>query len=186
MAQREVGNATGEPPTTKGYTPSVFSLLPKLLERAGPQKEGRGPITGLYTVLVDGDDFNDPIADAARSILDGHINLSRSLASKAHFPAIEVTTSASRVMHDIATDDHIKLANFVKSMMGIYQENSDLIQIGAYQNGTNPMLDRAIMIKPYLDQFLKQGFNEKSNLSDALMGLKSVVTRGFEEDNGDA
>lgn len=127
MAQREIGLAIGEPPTTKGYTPSVFSLLPNLLERAGPQVSGCGNISGLYTVLVDGDDFNEPIADAARSILDGHIVLSRALAAKGHYPAIEVTQSVSRVMSDVTSREHQALANRVKSYLAVYQENIDLL-----------------------------------------------------------
>jgi flagellum-specific ATP synthase len=176
MAQREIGNAVGEPPTTKGYTPSVFSLLPKLLERAGPQKPGWGAISGLYTVLVDGDDFNDPIVDAARSILDGHINLSRDLAAKGHFPAIEVTTSASRVMHDIATKDHLRVAAKIKELIAVYKENSDLIQIGAYQTGANPLLDQAIAAKPAIDAFLKQEIAEPSRLEDAVIAMKRILS----------
>ena len=168
MAQREIGSSVGEPPTTKGYTPSVFSLLPSLLERSGPQKVGSGSISGLYTVLVDGDDFNDPIADAVRSILDGHINLSRDLAARHHFPAIEVSTSASRVMHDIAHKDHLKLAEQLKNLIGTYQQNYDLIQIGAYQEGRNQVLDRAIKLMPKIQEFLKQGINEKSDLNQAV------------------
>lgn len=177
MAQREIGNAIGEPPTTKGYTPSVFSLLPKLLERAGPQKLGKGSISGIYTVLVDGDDFNDPIADAARSILDGHINLSRSLAAKGHFPAIEVTTSASRVMGDIVTKEHLKASRFMKELIAIYNENLDLIQIGAYQIGTNPKLDLAIQLMPSIEAYLTQDMHEKSNLDGAVEKLISLVSK---------
>ena len=167
MAQREIGLAIGEPPTTKGYPPSVFSLLPRLLERCGPQAEGHGSISGLYTVLVDGDDFNDPMPDAARAILDGHINLSRSLAAKGHFPAIDITTSASRVMYDIVSKDHWTCANYVKSLMGVYQENYDYIQIGSYQPGTNPILDQAINIMPKLEDFLTQDIHEPSDFQTA-------------------
>lgn len=166
MAQREIGNAVGEPPTTKGYTPSVFSLLPKILERAGPQTQGKGSISGIYTVLVDGDDFNDPVADAVRSILDGHINLSRELASKGHFPAIEVTTSSSRVMSDIVDSEHARLALKVKELISTYNENYDLVQIGAYQEGSNPLLDQAIYLMPFINQYLKQGVNEANAFED--------------------
>ncbi|MBQ49772.1 MAG: hypothetical protein CMP10_20495 [Zetaproteobacteria bacterium] len=175
LAQREIGNAIGEPPTTKGYTPSVFSLLPKLLERSGPQIEGRGSISGLYTVLVDGDDFNDPIADATRSILDGHINLSRSMAAKGHFPAIDISTSSSRVMRDIVAPHHWDLALKLKGLLGIYQENIDLIQIGAYQSGTNPQLDEAIKLMPHINSFLKQDMNEFSDLGSAIDRMIGIM-----------
>ncbi len=171
QAQREIGHSIGEPPTTKGYTPSVFSLLPKLLERTGPQKPGLGAISGLYTVLVDGDDFNDPIADAARSILDGHINLSRDLAARGHFPAIDIPTSASRVMNDIVSSDHLELAQILRRLLGEYRQNFDLVQIGAYQSGTNPVLDNAINLMPYIEEFLKQNITEKSDLDTALNQL---------------
>ncbi len=174
MAQREIGLAVGEPPTTKGYPPSVFSLLPRLLERCGPQLAGRGSISGLYTVLVDGDDFNDPIPDAVRAILDGHINLSRSLAAKSHFPAIDVSSSISRVMHDIVNDEHKQLASTIRLLLGVYQENYDYIQIGSYQPGTNPTLDAAIGMMPAIETFLKQDVNERSTMDKALEGLRML------------
>ncbi len=174
QAQREIGLAVGEPPTSKGYPPSVYSLLPRLLERCGPQAQGRGSISGLYTVLVDGDDFNDPIPDAARGILDGHINLSRDLAAKGHFPAIEITSSASRVMRDIVSKDHWNLSIAIKSLLATYQQNHDLIQIGAYQAGSNPLLDRAIAIMPQLESFLKQDTDEFSTMKDAISGLLRI------------
>ncbi len=174
MAQREIGLAIGEPPTTKGYPPSVFSLLPRLLERCGPQVAGKGSISGLYTVLVDGDDFNDPIPDAVRAILDGHVNLSRSLAAKSHFPAIEVSTSISRVMHDVVDPEHWQLASTLRMLMGVYQENYDYIQIGSYQHGTNPTLDAAIKLMPAIETFLKQGINEKSTMEKAMEGMKKI------------
>lgn len=176
MAQREIGNAIGEPPTTKGYTPSVFSLLPKLLERAGPQASGNGSISGLYTVLVDGDDFNDPIADAVRSILDGHINLSRKLAATGQFPAIDIATSASRVMNDIIPEEHLAIAQKAREIIGTYQENVDLIQIGAYQPGTSPQIDEAIKLYPHLQKFFKQGINEHIKLDQALEQLFKTLT----------
>ena len=174
MAQREIGLAAGEPPTTKGYPPSVFSLLPQLLERCGPQEAGRGSISGLYTVLVDGDDFNDPVTDAARSILDGHIHLSRRLANIGHFPAIEVNTSVSRVMHDVVDSEHWELAGAIKQLMGVYEENIDLVQLGGYQTGSNPTLDAAITLKPLIDQFLKQGMTEPSTIDSALSQMHAV------------
>ena len=174
MAQREIGLAIGEPPTTKGYPPSVFSLLPRLLERCGPQVAGMGSISGLYTVLVDGDDFNDPIPDAVRAILDGHVNLSRSLAAKSHFPAIEVSTSISRVMHDVVDPEHWQLASTLRMLMGVYQENYDYIQIGSYQQGTNPTLDAAIKLMPAIETFLKQGITEKSTMEKAMEGMKKI------------
>jgi flagellum-specific ATP synthase len=173
MAQREIGLAVGEPPTTKGYPPSVFSLLPKLLERCGPQ--ARGSISGLYTVLVDGDDFNEPIADAARSILDGHVVLSRTLAARHHFPAIDITNSTSRVMHDIVDRDHQDAAAFIKMLMGTYQENFDYVQIGSYQAGTNPTLDTAIRLMPSIEKFLKQDRNELCPYEKALEQLAVIV-----------
>ncbi len=178
MAQREIGLSVGEPPTTKGYTPSVFALLPRLLERTGPQPVGHGSISGLFTCLVDGDDFNDPIIDATRSILDGHINLSRSLAARGHFPAIEVATSISRVMHDIVDPEHRELAAAVRAMIGSYQENSDFIQIGSYQPGTNPTLDAAIALMPAIEMYLKQGIDERSTLTRAVDGLRAIFKAG--------
>lgn len=172
MAQREIGLSVGEPPTTKGYPPSVFSLLPKLLERCGPQAVGS--ISGLYTVLVDGDDFNEPIADATRGILDGHIVLSRQLAARNHFPAIEVTASTSRVMHDIVDKEHWQVAGHLKSLLGVYQENFDYVQIGSYQPGTNPQLDEAIRLMPAIEQFLKQDRSELSDLDQARRQLDFI------------
>lgn len=178
MAQREIGLAIGEPPTTKGYPPSVFSLLPRLLERCGQQGQGKGSISGLYTVLVDGDDFNDPMPDAARAILDGHINLSRSLAAKGHFPAIEVSTSASRVMYDIVTKDHWEGANRLKALMGVYQENFDYVQIGTYRPGSNPMMDQAIALMPLIESYLKQDINELTTFDEALSRLYAILAEG--------
>lgn len=175
MAQREIGLAVGEPPTAKGYPPSTFSMLPRLLERCGPMPEGAGSISGIYTVLVDGDDFNDPIPDAARSILDGHVNLSRSLAARGHFPAIEVTSSASRVMYDIVSKDHWTLANKLRSLLGVYEENRDYVQIGTYQPGSNPQLDLAIQLMPQIEKYLKQDMDERSNHDEAVTGLRELL-----------
>lgn len=176
MAQREIGNAIGEPPTTKGYTPSVFSLLPKLLERAGPQAAGKGSISGLYTVLVDGDDFNEPIADAARSILDGHIVLTRELANRGHYPAIDVTASASRVMHEIVSKDQWKMAMVFKEMMAIYKDSEMLRQSDMYQRGRNPKLDAAVQLMPLMEDFLRQDVDERASFETALMHMQHALT----------
>ena len=159
MAQREIGLASGEPPVTRGYPPSVYSEMPKLLERAG--NSGVGSITGLYTVLVDGDDFNEPITDTARSILDGHIMLSRKLGHKNHYPAIDVLQNISRVMSSIATKEHKELAGKLKNVMATYNEAEDLINIGAYKNGSNPEIDYAIRKIRDVNAFLRQGTDEK-------------------------
>lgn len=171
MAQREVGLAIGEPPTTKGYTPSVFASLPKLLERAGTFP-GEGSITGLYTVLVEGDDLSDPIADAVRSILDGHIVLSRKLASQSHYPAIDVLSSISRVMIDIVSREHKKLANRIIDILATYQESEDLINIGAYVAGSNAKIDYAIKMRDKANGYLKQGIDEKINFDTSIKELK--------------
>jgi flagellum-specific ATP synthase len=160
MAQREVGLSVGEPPTTKGYTPSVFSLLPKLLERSG-LVEGVGSITGLYTILVEGDDFNEPISDAARSILDGHITLSRSLANKNHYPAIDVLQSISRVMIDIVDAEQKKKANELMNILATHKKAEDIINIGAYVSGSNPGIDYAIRMVDKVNAFLRQNIDEK-------------------------
>jgi len=165
MAQREVGLFLGEPPTTKGYTPSVFSLLPRLLERTG-NIEGGGSITGLYTVLVEGDDFNEPIADAARSILDGHITLSRDLAANNHYPAIDVLQSISRVMHDIVDDEHRRKANDVINAVATYRKAEDLINIGAYVAGSNAQIDFAIRMIDKINGFLQQDIHESVNFEE--------------------
>jgi flagellum-specific ATP synthase len=180
QAQREIGLAIGEPPTSKGYPPSVYSLLPRLLERCGPQAHGKGSISGLYTVLVDGDDFNDPIPDAARGILDGHINLSRTLASKGHFPAIEINTSASRVMRDIVSKEHWQLSLEFKELMGLYEENIDFINLGQYQFGTNPKLDRAIRLMPEIEKYLKQDVDDLTTPEEAITGLLTINKTHFE------
>lgn len=164
MAQREIGLNTGEPPASKGYTPSVFSLLPKLLERAGTF-ENKGSITGLYTVLVEGDDMDDPIGDAVRSITDGHIVLERSLAHKGHFPAIDVLQSTSRVMRNVVSPEHIKWATSMRENLAQYKQAEDLINIGAYKMGTNARIDRAVSLQESLENFLKQGVEEKSDLN---------------------
>jgi flagellum-specific ATP synthase len=169
MAQREVGLTIGEPPATRGYTPSVFAVLPKLLERAGTGPVGS--ITGFYTVLVDGDDMNEPIADAVRGILDGHIVLSRQLANKGHFPAIDILASVSRVMNDLAAVDHAKTAAAFKKLLAVYRDAEDLINIGAYQRGSNRLIDMAVEYKPLMDKFLQQAVHEKSAIESTIEEL---------------
>ncbi|MBQ1604187.1 MAG: flagellar protein export ATPase FliI, partial [Lachnospiraceae bacterium] len=166
MAQREIGLAAGEPPVTRGYPPSVYSEMPKLLERAG--NSDKGSITGLYTVLVDGDDFNEPITDTARSILDGHIVLSRSLAQKNHYPAIDVLASISRVMSAIATKEHKRVAGQLKNVLATYNEAEDLINIGAYKPGSNKNIDFAISKIDSVNEFLLQQTDEKIDFEDVL------------------
>ncbi len=176
MAQREIGLALGEPPTTKGYTPSVFTLLPKLLERAGTS-DHNGTITGLYTVLVEGDDMNEPIADAARSILDGHIVLTRELADQNHYPAIDVLKSISRVMEDIASLQHKHNAGRLKELLATYRKAEDLINIGAYVSGSNPKIDRAIAKIDQINGFLRQDMRENFNFEDSLQQLEQIMTK---------
>ncbi|MDR5586501.1 MULTISPECIES: flagellar protein export ATPase FliI [Clostridium] len=172
MAQREVGLAIGEPPATKGYTPSVFAKLPKLMERSGTSEDGS--ITAFYTVLVDGDDFNEPIADAVRGILDGHIVLSRSLAHKNHYPAIDILNSVSRLMNSIAPPQHIKAASIARDLLATYKESEDLINIGAYVKGSNKKIDLAISYHDKIEEFLRQTVNEKSNFDESISYLVSM------------
>ncbi|MCC0683551.1 flagellar protein export ATPase FliI [Clostridioides sp. ZZV15-6383] len=172
MAQREVGIAIGEPPAQKGYTPSVFALLPKLMERTGTSD--KGSITAFYTVLVDGDDFNEPIADTTRGILDGHIVLSRDLANKNHYPSIDVLNSLSRLMNEIASKEDIKIASFARDMLSEYREAEDLINIGAYASGTNKKIDEAIYYHEHIINFLKQGINEKSSFNETISNLRRI------------
>lgn len=170
MAQREIGLAAGEPPTTKGYPPSVFNLLPKLLEKAGTW-EKEGTITGLYTVLVEGDDMNDPIADSARSILDGHIVLSRELANHNHYPAIDILQSISRLMKDITEPKHKQMVEKMLDIMSTYKRYEDVITIGAYKAGTNPRLDYAIKMMDGIKAFLKQEITERVTFAQGLQAL---------------
>ena len=164
MAQREIGLSVGEPPTTKGYTPSVFSLLPKLLERTG-KLDGSGSITGLYTILVEGDDFNEPVADAARSILDGHITLTRELANRGHYPAVDVLQSISRVMIDVVDDEQRNMANKIQNILATYKKAEDLINIGAYVKGSNHDIDYAVSMIDQVSDFLKQNIHEKIDIA---------------------
>ena len=172
MAQREVGLTVGEPPATRGYTPSVFALLPRLLERAGTSE--KGSITGIYTVLVDGDDMNEPIADAVRSILDGHIVLSRGIAAQNHFPAIDVLASVSRVMGEVVDDEHNNAARRMRALMAVYKEAEDLIHIGAYVNGSSEKIDTAIKKIDAINDFLCQGVFEKDTYEDTEKSLEAI------------
>ena len=173
MAQREVGLAIGEPTTTRGYTPSVFALLPKLLERAGTSKTGT--ITGLYAVLVDGDDLNEPVADAVRSILDGHVVLSRQLAAANHYPAIDVLASVSRVMPDVVDQNHLSAASAIRDILATYREAEDLINIGAYVPGSNPRVDLALSKIENIRSFLRQGIEERATFDQTMLQLMSVA-----------
>jgi flagellum-specific ATP synthase len=177
MAQREVGLAIGEPPTTKGYTPSVFALLHRVMERAGTDEHGT--ITGLYAVLVEGEDMNEPIADAVRGILDGHIVLSRRLAAQAHYPAIDILESVSRVMPDIVSPEHLRAARTLQALLATYRESEELITVGAYQRGTNPRLERAIAAVERLTPFLRQDMHESSLFEDTVLQLLELA-RAFE------
>jgi flagellum-specific ATP synthase len=169
MAQREIGLSVGEPPSARGYTPSVFALLPRLLERAGQSADGS--ITGLYTVLVEGDDMNEPIADTARSILDGHVTLSRRLASEGHYPAIDVLESVSRVMLDVVPPAHRALAARIRGWLATHRDAEDLINIGAYARGSNPAIDEAVAKLPAIQAFLRQPLDEPATLADSVAGL---------------
>lgn len=172
MAQREIGLATGEPPTTKGYTPSVFTTLPRLLERSGMSQDGS--ITAFYTVLVEGDDMNEPIADSVRGILDGHIILSRKIASENHYPAIDVQNSLSRLMKELVSDQQDELAGKVRENMATYAESKDLIDVGAYQRGSNSLVDEAIRLNRPIKSFLQQRVEEHYTLDQTLVELQSV------------
>ncbi len=173
MAQREIGLATGEPPVSRGYTPSIYAELPKLLERSGNFENGS--ITGIYTVLVEGDDTNEPISDTVRGILDGHIVLTRELANRNHFPAIDINASISRLMNDIADKNHNKNAKKLRDILSIYYANYDLISIGAYKKGSNPALDDAIDKVSIVNKFLQQEINESFTFEETLMMLDEIV-----------
>jgi flagellum-specific ATP synthase len=178
MAQREIGLSAGEPPTSKGYTPTVFSELPKLLERAGPGLHGQGNITGLFTVLVDGDDHNEPIADAVRGILDGHIVLERSIAERGRYPAINLLRSLSRAMPGCNNDDENQLVSRARELLSAYEDMAEMIRLGAYRPGSDPKTDEAIRYYPALDGFLKQSRHEKSNLAGGYEQLAAILQGG--------
>ena len=173
MAQREIGLAVGEPPVSRGYTPSIYAELPKLLERSGNFQ--KGSITGVYTVLVEGDDTNEPIADTVRGILDGHIVLSRRLANSSHFPAIDIGASISRLMADIVSDEHKKLAARIRDILGTYEKNADLVSIGAYKAGTNPKLDMALSKIDGIQSFLRQGVDEAFTYEEDLNMMRKLL-----------
>ncbi len=173
MAQREIGLAIGEPPTTKGYTPSVFALMPRLLERAGSGEHGS--ITGLYTVLVEGDDMDEPVADTARSILDGHLVLSRKLAARGHYPAIDILQSISRVKNEVTTTEQQKFTSDIVELLAVFEESEDLINIGAYVPGSNAKIDEAVAKIEAIRSFLKQGVNEASAFPETLAGLRDLA-----------
>jgi flagellum-specific ATP synthase len=175
MALREVGLAIGEPPATRGYPPSVFAKLPKLLERTGTNEVGS--ITALYTVLVEGDDFNEPVSDTVRGILDGHISLSRELAEANHYPAVDVLSSVSRIMKDIVSAEHVEAASLFKKMLAEYRQSEDLINIGAYEAGSNPKLDRAIKKIDKINDFLTQDIHEKVSYQDTVKRLKKIASQ---------
>ncbi|MBU0717082.1 MAG: FliI/YscN family ATPase [Planctomycetes bacterium] len=173
MAQRQIGLSAGEPPTTKGYPPSVFALLPKLLERSG--HTDRGSITGLYTVLVEGDDIAEPISDAIRGVLDGHVWLSRDLANRGHYPAVSVLESISRVMVDVVDEDHLEAAKAVRRVLAVWQDIEDLVNVGAYASGTNVEFDVAVKMKPAIDEFLRQAITERADFKATREGLLKVA-----------
>jgi len=184
IAQREIGLSIGEPPTTKGYTPSVFTLLPKILERAGTSE--KGSITGIYTVLVEQDDINDPIGDAVRSIIDGHIVLSRELATKNHYPAVDVLQSISRVMIEVVSDRHLRSANKMRDLLSAYKEAEDLINIGAYVSGSNKRIDEAIKMIDQMNGFLRQDINESVGYQNCINELMEIMKEYVVVDeNGD-
>ena len=174
MAEREVGLSIGEPPVARGYTPSIYASLPKLLERCGNFKTGS--ITGIFTVLVEGDDSNEPVSDTVRGIIDGHIMLSRKIAMKNHYPAIDVTASISRLMSEIASPEQKANASKIRKIMSLYQENADLISIGAYKSGTNPELDEAIKRMQAINEFLQQPVNQKVDFNDTVAIMNEIVS----------
>lgn len=177
QAQREIALAVGEPPATKGYPPSVFAKIPKLVERTGNGMPGGGSITAFYTVLTEGDDLQDPIADSARAILDGHIVLSRRLAEEGHYPAIDIEASISRAMPQIISQDELKRAQKFKQIYSLYQQNRDLLSVGAYSAGSNPALDKAIALQPAMQQFLQQGLHESFSLQDSQAVMHAIVSQ---------
>ena len=178
MSQREIGLSTGEPPTTRGYTPTVFSELPRLLERAGPGEEGAGSITGMFSVLVEGDDTNEPVADAVRGILDGHIVMERSIAERGRYPAISILKSISRTMPKCVPAEVQPLLLRARSLMSTYSDMEELIRLGAYRAGSNPQVDEAISYYPKFESYLAQGKDEKMGLEEGYRLLASILSEG--------
>ena len=176
MAQREIGLSAGEPPTTKGYPPSVFAMLPKLVERAG--RSAKGTITAFFTVLIQGDDRSDPIGDAVQGLLDGHLWLSPKLSMRGYYPSIDPIGSISRLMPDICDSEHLKAARVMRKLLGVYLDNEDMISIGAYVAGKNPEIDHAIKMKPLIDQFLQQDVGERAMLDETIQGIKKMMLGG--------
>jgi flagellum-specific ATP synthase len=173
QAQREIGLAAGEPPTTRGYPPSVFANLPKLLERAG--RSPAGSITGIYSVLVEGDDAQEPISDAVRGLLDGHVRLSRAMAARGQFPAIDILESVSRLMPALAKPEHLSAAQTLRELLDTYRRNEDLLSIGAYRAGSQPKLDRAIALRDEIDAYLAQSVDERATLEESRQKLMDLV-----------
>ena len=180
MAQREIGLTVGEPPVARGYPPSVFAMLPRLLERAGTAE--KGSITGLYTVLAEGDDMQDPIADTVRSILDGHIVLSRTLAQENHYPAIDVLQSVSRLFTTLSTPQHILASGVIRDAMFAFQQARDLINIGAYVPGSNPQIDRALRLQPHIQRFLRQTPDSPTELAQSLARVWSIANEELSDE----
>jgi flagellum-specific ATP synthase len=178
LAQREIGLAAGEPPTTRGFPPSVYGILPRLVERAGRSPEGS--ITAFYTVLVEADDPNEPISDASRGLLDGHVWLARSLASRGHYPAVDVLDSLSRLMPEVTQDDQLQAATTVRELLAAYRDHEDLIAIGAYRRGSNPMVDVAIEMQEPINRYLRQRVEEGSTLEEARGGLLQLQERALQ------
>jgi flagellum-specific ATP synthase len=175
MAQREIGLAAGEPPTTRGYPPSVFATLPKLVERAG--RATRGSITAFYSVLVEGDDVNEPVSDTVRGLLDGHVILSRRLASQAHYPAIDVLESLSRLFTDLVSAEQLAAAQTIRELLAAYRDHEDLISIGAYRSGANPTVDAAIALRDEINKYLRQAINDGSSVAAARAQLLDLAAR---------
>lgn len=190
MAQREIGLAAGEPPTTRGYTPSVFAELPRLLERAGPgyERAGQKPgsITGLFSVLVEGDDMNEPVADAVRGVLDGHVVMSRAIAERGRFPAIDVLKSVSRVMPDCQTPEEREITRAARRLLSSYNDMEELIRIGAYQRGSDPELDEAIALNPELERFLAQDKNDATPMEESFARLQGILNAGVNGENNES
>jgi flagellum-specific ATP synthase len=174
MAQREIGLGAGEPPATKGYTPTVFAELPRLLERAGPGLPGQGSITGVFTVLVDGDDHNEPVADAVRGILDGHVVMSRRIAERGRYPAVDVLKSVSRTLPRAQTDEENAIRLKARETLSLFGDMEEIVRLGAYRSGANPQVDRAILLAPQIEQLLGQGKDDPGTIDEAFQALAAI------------